>query len=373
MMSSRNKVKSIIITGAGFSFPAGIPTQRELLYNMEIFQPNALQPGSLKFMEAKEKVNRYLKTIFLQNTSEDCPKELLLYKLSNIQLEDIYTMLDQAIYKGDVIPPFSEDKLIEIRSALDNCIIYYLNYIQTNLSSEKRGIYNNLYCKLMKNYGNDWLVVSTNWDTVWDEILLSIHKDKNFDINYGPNIYGIEPDGRAKIIEPNWFSPRLLKLHGSFNWLTCPQCHTIFIWPKEFGVRNIFDPICCPRCSYKSDDVIEPYLRPLFLTPSLIKNIKNPTLELIWDEAFCALSSAEQVIFIGYSLPLADHDLRYLLRRSISKKTKVKVILHEKDRLIKNENFFISPEFRYKSLLDLSDNDFYYDGFESFFSLEVSE
>ncbi|AEG15618.1 hypothetical protein Desku_2064 [Desulfofundulus kuznetsovii DSM 6115] len=369
MTSGRAEVKVAIVTGAGFSLPAGIPTQRELLYQIERFEPDIFQPGYLKFVQAKRVVNRFLRTIFLRDPDKDERSEQVVQKLGNLQLEDIYSILDRAISKGDVLPPFSETELVNVRDALDRCIMYYLNYLETNLSPEKQRLYERLYHKLLTDYGNDWIVISTNWDTVWDEVILSICRQNNLVLDYGPNIFWIELDGTAQRPEGGRLGPRLLKLHGSFNWLTCPQCHTIFVWPKGLGVRDIFDPVRCPRCCAYPIETIEPLLRPLFLTPSLLKSVKNPTLELIWDEAFCALRTAKEVIFIGYSLPLADHDLRYLLRRSISQNTKVKVILHESDRPVRAERNTSCPEFRYKSLLDLFDTDFYYEGFESFFSI----
>lgn len=161
MTSGRAEVKVAIVTGAGFSLPAGIPTQRELLYQIERFEPDIFQPGYLKFVQAKRVVNRFLRTIFLRDPDKDERSEQVVQKLGNLQLEDIYSILDRAISKGDVLPPFSETELVNVRDALDRCIMYYLNYLETNLSPEKQRLYERLYHKLLTDYGNDWIVIST--------------------------------------------------------------------------------------------------------------------------------------------------------------------------------------------------------------------
>ncbi|KYH32799.1 SIR2 family protein [Neomoorella mulderi] len=370
--TKRNSYELVIVTGAGFSFPAGVPTQGQLLYEIEKFEPDTMQPGGLRFLEAKEVVNDFLKTIFLRNYEKQGRQDDdFARKLGVIQLEDIYSLLDRAIIEGDVIPPFSETDLHKIRTSLDACIIYYMNCIQANITHKKRPLYEQLYQQFMLRYSTNWLTITTNWDTVWDDVLISACREKDFLVDYGPNIYWIGPDSKGGKPEPNRLGPRLLKLHGSFNWLACPQCHSIFVWPtKELGLRGVFDPVRCPRCYSGSAQGLEPRLRPLFLTPSLLKTVRNPTLRIIWDEAFCALSTTKEVIFIGYSLPIADHELRYLLRRGISRNTKVKVILHKNDCPARHDkNIQLYAEYRYKSLLGLSDDDFYYGGFESFFHL----
>lgn len=126
MPSARTGVKVAIVAGAGFSLPAGIPTQRELLYQIEKFEPDIFQPGYLKFVQARRVVNRFLRTIFLREPDKDERSGQLVHKLGNLQLEDIYSILDRAISKGNVLPPFSETELVNVRGALDRCIMYYL-------------------------------------------------------------------------------------------------------------------------------------------------------------------------------------------------------------------------------------------------------
>ena len=46
---------------------------------------------------------------------------------------------------------------------------------------------------------------------------------------------------------------------------------------------------------------------------------------------FLDLMEAEKVVFVGYSFPVADFELRYLLKRGISPKAKIEVVLKNND------------------------------------------
>lgn len=85
-------------------------------------------------------------------------------------------------------------------------------------------------------------------------------------------------------------------------------------------------------------------------------------LLMIYDEAFHTLRSACRVLFIGYSLPEADHDLRYLFRKAIRPSAEIRVILKEPAAEDAVQ--------RYKQLFGLDDNCFSRKGFESFFEIQ---
>ena len=51
----------------------------------------------------------------------------------------------------------------------------------------------------------------------------------------------------------------------------------------------------------------------------------HPQLRLIWDRAKDALRGADEVVFVGYSMPDADNDLKYWLRRTLNRRPKPKI------------------------------------------------
>lgn len=111
---------------------------------------------------------------------------------------------------------------------------------------------------------------------------------------------------------------------------------------------------------------------------------QNPD-QRIWRAAFNELAKADEVIFIGYSFPEADYELRYLLKKAIRKQTKIRVILYKTDNpeyysdKIKNQDLeFVKsrlalPEKRYSSFFNKNNLKFNYKGIEDFFQKEEAK
>jgi hypothetical protein len=115
---------------------------------------------------------------------------------------------------------------------------------------------------------------------------------------------------------------KLLKLHGSLNWLHCPQCRQIVSWPMEDLLRNYpwetndYHP---PKLivSRKIDrlehcDVRTQSPIPVIVPPTWNKQPHYSQLNSVWRHASAALRSAENIFVFGYSLPPSDHFFRYL-------------------------------------------------------------
>jgi len=78
---------------------------------------------------------------------------------------------------------------------------------------------------------------------------------------------------------------------------------------------------------------------------------------------------ASKVTFIGYSLPDADYELRYLLQRSIPPNIPLDVILYKTDNpgITNIEKLRdLLPENRYRSLFTRNPLQFYYNGFGTY-------
>ena len=51
-------------------------------------------------------------------------------------------------------------------------------------------------------------------------------------------------------------------------------------------------------------------------------------MKLIWQNAGIELSEAAKIVFLGYSLPYADFEIRQLLSRFVRKDAKIEVVLY---------------------------------------------
>jgi hypothetical protein len=47
--------------------------------------------------------------------------------------------------------------------------------------------------------------------------------------------------------------------------------------------------------------------------PTYIKDLSNPQYKVIWQNAGIEIAEADKLVFIGYSLPSADYEMRQLL------------------------------------------------------------
>ena len=65
----------------------------------------------------------------------------------------------------------------------------------------------------------------------------------------------------------------------------------------------------CPQCAT--------FVEPVLITPTQLKDYRNPHVAKVWTLAETALREADRAIIIGYSLPDDDLDVIYLLKRGL--------------------------------------------------------
>ena len=99
--------------------------------------------------------------------------------------------------------------------------------------------------------------------------------------------------------------------------------------------------------------------------PTLLKEFNNVHLKQIWYQAGHELWQADKVIFVGYSFPIADFEIRYLLSKFVKPKCRIDVVLHNNDnpKLYGKKTKSSLPEWRYKHFFGGERCKFYYNGF----------
>ncbi len=151
----------------------------------------------------------------------------------------------------------------------------------------------------------DITVVTFNYDVALDSALF---------FNGGAHAhYGLGDDPNRGRAVP------VLKLHGSLNWIACDKCgvrawHVHDYWPKcHFGrapdeglLATIGSEV--QHLSHCDKKVAEPLIVP----PVWSKVAYHRQLAGVWKQAAEALSKADTIIVIGYSLPESDAFFRDL-------------------------------------------------------------
>lgn len=122
---------------------------------------------------------------------------------------------------------------------------------------------------------------------------------------------------------------KVLKLHGSTNWLWCPTCSRLFVSPiHNIGLRGTVpggdkERFYCPECKrISADKERAPLLREVLVTPTMTKRLDMVHLKMIWYNALVELAEAERVVFVGYTAPPADFELRYLIAKAFALRSK---------------------------------------------------
>lgn len=106
----------------------------------------------------------------------------------------------------------------------------------------------------------------------------------------------------------------LLKLHGSLNWMVCPnpQCalhNKIRLAVRDGKLLRFLEMHRCPACG---NDRPEPFIVP----PTSQKFIRRGTiLHKLWLIAREQLPSFSKIVFIGYSFPTTDFYSEWLFRQ----------------------------------------------------------
>lgn len=150
-------------------------------------------------------------------------------------------------------------------------------------------------------------IISFNWDTIADFTLQ--HTGLPFYRRY-LDLMTVEPLRVSDFIHRGV----LLKLHGSLNWIVCPnpQCvlyDKIRLAVKKGKLLRFFGMHKCPSCGNEHG-------KPFIVPPTSQKFIRRGTfLYKLWLLAREQLPYFRRIVFIGYSFPPTDFYSEWLFRQ----------------------------------------------------------
>ncbi|MBI3476587.1 MAG: SIR2 family protein [Acidobacteria bacterium] len=193
-----------------------------------------------------------------------------------------------------------------IRSVRQSLILLIAIILDHTLENSK-DLHNRLISRLVEEeIVKNFEFLSLNYDILVDNALVA--QERIFDLDYCLEFTNFDNVGQWHRPNPK-NSVRLLKLHGSLNWLYCPTCRTMTLTPKDKSVcKLVTDPDAC-ICSCGTLSV------PIVIPPSYFKVLSNLYLQEVWNAAEQLLSKSDVWVFCGYSFPEADMHLKYLLKR----------------------------------------------------------
>jgi hypothetical protein len=160
-------------------------------------------------------------------------------------------------------------------------------------------------------------VISTNWDIILDNALQkqlnAVRKEgEDFEgvVDYCCYMSSLKEDKSIKpglyALGKGKFNVKLLKLHGSMNWHTCPRCQRLYVdFYKTFQGLYLINPHYCRHCQINFDTGTNhsARLRTNLIMPTFLKDLNNFQIKLIWQNAGIEISEAEKVVLCKNDKP----------------------------------------------------------------------
>jgi hypothetical protein len=334
-------IPTVFIFGAGASKGLGVPLAKEIL-------PMILESSDIP-KERSEKIKKFLEDFAWPYGQKE--NELPTF-------EEVLSFLDLAIARGEVFSEsFQKWKLEEIRNSFIYCLELLIesekNKNKGNVSEYKELV--SLFSPQKLPYGT---FITLNYDTLLDESFIGVKSRVEDDDYLGADycmgkhsssfsLFGDDENLMEGLKLYNFFhsnSPvKLLKLHGSISWGFCPRCK-MMVGPYK-GTPSVERKGVEGKCLHHKIP-----LQTLIVPPSWSKNYNVHSILNVWEMARIRLLEAERVVFIGYSLPEADQEIRYLLKTCLFRENEPTPFIYVVDKKDGNdaqkyERFF--DEFEY--------------------------
>ena len=342
--SSSSKGKTVYVLGAGFSVPAGGPNQAELLKHIL-----STKPKDKRTADCLTAIRAFLE----QTLNVD------IDKAGDLPLEDIYTPIDRCLNDGISLRGKTQEELLALRGQIEFLIsktigdgfkkpgkssdyVAKLAKYLVQAAKERSSLALKAKSGTKATAYDPFSIISLNWDILLDcEIHDALAKEDGgksglYDpigvVDYCCYVSSLdESDDRIRpgllALGAKGYNVKLLKIHGSMNWLQCPNCQRVFVgFEDKLILPNYVNPTLCRQCANHSH---QSTLRGTLVMPTFLKDLSNFQLKLVWQNAGVELMEARHLVFIGYSLPQADFEFRQLLSRMVHKKAKIDVVLYD--------------------------------------------
>ena len=329
--------KPIVIFGAGATKACNGPLTWEILPEAFKLQSELWREDFFPLLESFLVDNFHLPPCATDRSAAHYPALPLLISL-----------LDTAIdRKHNFSPDWPSERLVEVRNSLEYVIFALLEH---QLRRIGRNYYRNLLDALYDGSRIEPSVISLNYDIIADNSLIYLAMERSGGLRF-PD-YGCDVATSQYRNHPKFGS--LLKLHGSLNWLYCPACHRLDVGISESGrgmvkmLEELFieefntgggleDRYTCHGSPCADCGT---YVRPVMITPTHMKDYRNPHISQVWYRAARRLRRADRAYIIGYSMPEDDVDVIYLLKRGLShlQASKITVVDYDQDRRTAREH-----------------------------------
>jgi hypothetical protein len=304
-----SKTKVVLFLGAGFSVPSGYPCTAQLNKTLLDTPTDSRDIRIEEFISTT--IGKFWEDVFAWRRGTTKPS-----------LEDHFTQIDMAVKSGHGLgPDYDSAKLRAIHKMTIHRIFSWLRKPKGLPDYDAGG----LIVRLSRTF--EVTIITTNWDTHGEWILDA--EGPGIPFNYG--VGEVTPDGTPVEQEGDI---TLLKLHGCVNMSYCDCCqqwtrlgygspqaatdYELLLDARDFRLLGADAALAdhlkgnqwhqrlgaCWACGTPLEVPV--------LTFTYRKDVEK--FRSVWDGAKTALQLADRWLFVGYSMPEADVEVRHLLK-----------------------------------------------------------
>ena len=270
--------ETVYVLGAGFSRDAGCPTVSEFISN------NVIVKLKRKLDRQEKKRLENLQSYWNYRINEG-------YCESNI--ESVFNHVSAAKYLFMESMTESDTDSYDAVNIFDDLRWFILKTLK---ETTKKKIPKEYYDFVKEVLQPQDVIISFNYDLILERVLM----DSKIPFDYG-------------ISEPQKGDRLVLKLHGSANWIICKNCGHTYPTDDYSGLDAILKKIKCHNCKTKK-------LEPILIPPTLYKDYQDPEqgdiIRELWSRANESLYTADNVVFIGFSMSQTDAYAQELFKLS---------------------------------------------------------
>lgn len=303
--------RTVFILGAGASADAGAPLMNDFLDRADELRKTRNCDGKEDQFDLIFEAIKELRGIHEKS------------HLNTLNIEDVFSAIEMGRIIGKIGNIISKEKIEKVDEAirffisitLERTMLFNIHKTERRLvPCESHLRFVDVLRKLEeKNVSSDnrkrSSIITFNYDLAIDIALLFA----NLQFDY---CFNSEPEGDKF---------HLLKLHGSLNWGKCRVCgkfSSTTFWKlgesKDGSCIIKGNPGSASHCGHHVLD--EPELIP----PTWNKSQYSGSITNVWKQAAKELSEAEEIITIGYSLPITDLFFKYLFALGTDSETRIK-------------------------------------------------
>lgn len=299
MVAKSAKKQTAIFLGAGASAAEGAPIQSQL------FEKYFSTRNIVKYPAMYKELSQFFKTIFSIDLSKSFKNITFPTFEEALGVLDLLEMRRESLRGFDFAggaQQANRTQLIRLYLTLAMSKAISDGLKMTNQPPWHRKLANNLRVKKLLE---QTIFISTNYDLLIDGAL-------GFRIDYGVEFSGQHQFGSRQTKTLSGVQPiKLLKLHGSLNWLYCPVCNNLNSWESKAVLSLMSEGRPITKCEF-----CQAVMSPVIVPPTFYKDMTRVFLSSIWNKTENALRDVNHIVFCGYSLPDADMHIKYLLKRA---------------------------------------------------------